>query len=140
VHQLLERGELLLIFPEGTVGIGKGRAERFRLREWRVGHVEMAIRHRAPVVPVAVVGPDEQYPLVWRVPLKPFGAPYLPISPHLVPLPVRYVIRYGEPIAVHEGHTVADADDPVVVQAAAERVRLAEQALIDEARATYRRW
>lgn len=140
VHRLLERGELVLIFPEGTTGVGKPRAQRFRLQAWRVGHAEMAIRHRAPVVPVAILGPDEQFPLVWRAPLHAFGAPYVPISLLPFPLPVHYAIHYGEPLLLHEGTQPDDADDPEVSRRAAERVRAAEQALIDRARGSYRKW
>lgn len=64
VHALLERGELLLIFPEGVPGISKPFRERYRLRPFRIGHAELAIRHRVPVVPVAVIGAEEQFP-VW---------------------------------------------------------------------------
>ena len=32
--------------------IGKPFTERYHLQEWRVGHAELALRHRAPVVPV----------------------------------------------------------------------------------------
>lgn len=140
VHRLLQRGELVLIFPEGTTGVGKPRSQRFRLQAWRVGHAEMAIRHRAPVVPVAILGPDEQFPLVWNAPLHAFGAPYLPISLTPLPLPVRYVIRYGEPLHLHAGTQPDDADDPAVLRHAAERVRAAEQSLIDDGLRSYRKW
>jgi 1-acyl-sn-glycerol-3-phosphate acyltransferase len=132
VHALLERGEVLLIFPEGTPGIGKPLRERYHLKEFRVGHAEMAIRHRAPVVPVAIIGPEEQLPLVVRLPVSAFGAPYLPLSLLPLPLPVRYHIYYGQPIPLHEEHRPEEADDPQVVATAAARVRAAVQALVEE--------
>lgn len=128
---LLEAGEMLLIFPEGTPGIGKPFSERYKLQEWRKGHAELAIRHQAPVVPVAVVGAEEQMPQLARIPLPIGAVPYLPVPAVLFPLPVRYHIHYGEPLPFHEDYTQSDADDPAVVAEAAARVKTAVQRLLD---------
>ena len=130
VRYALEKGDLLLIFPEGTEGIGKPIWERYQLQEWRVGHVELAIRHRAPVVPVAVVGAEEQLPQVGQRNVHLLGIPYLPLVLSPLPLPVRYHIRYGAPIALHERYAVDDADDPEKVKAAAAEVKAAVADLI----------
>jgi len=134
VRNLLEDGELLLIFPEGVPGIGKPFHERYQLQEWRVGHAELAIRHRAPVVPVAIVGPEEQMPQIARLRRlgRLFGAPYVPLTLTPFPLPVRYHILYGAPIALHERYAPADADDPESLRAAANEVRDAVAALLAE--------
>jgi 1-acyl-sn-glycerol-3-phosphate acyltransferase len=129
---LLEAGELLLIFPEGVPGIAKPFGERYQLREFRVGHAELAIRHQAPVVPVGIVGAEEQMPQIARLPVHAFGVPYLPVPLTPVPLPVRYHIHYGEPLLLHEGLRPEDADDPEVVRRASERVRRAVQALVEK--------
>jgi 1-acyl-sn-glycerol-3-phosphate acyltransferase len=130
---LLEAGELLLIFPEGVPGIAKPFRERYQLRPFRVGHAELAIRHQAPVVPVGVVGAEEQMPQLasLRVPGLPFGIPHLPVPLAPLPLPVRYHLHYGEPLRLHEGLRPEDADDPQVVQRAAARVQGAVQALVE---------
>lgn len=126
---LLESGQLLIIFPEGTPGIGKRWKDRYKLQDWRQGHCELAIRHGAPVVPVAVVGAEEQMPQIARIPLG--GAlPYIPVPATLVPLPVRYHIYYGAPIRLDQEFKPEQADDPAVVKAAAQRVKDAVQALI----------
>lgn len=130
VRDLLESGECLMIFPEGTVGIGKPFSQRYRLQEWRVGHAELAIRHGATVVPVGIVGAEEQMPQLARLPIRAFGAPYLPITATLFPLPVRYHIHYGEPIALGRELRPAQADDPVVVRQAAARVKSAVASLL----------
>lgn len=130
---LMEAEELVMIFPEGVPGIGKPFRERYHLQEWRVGHAELALRYRAPVVPVAVIGAEEQMPQVARIEaLGPLvGAPYLPVPATPLPLPVRYHIHYGEPLRLYEGHRPEDADDPEVVHRASERVRDAVQALVE---------
>ena len=130
---LLEAGELLIIFPEGTPGIGKPFSERYQLQKWRVGHAELAIRHSAPVVPVAVVGAEEQMPQVARIPMpKPLPFPYVPVPATPFPLPVRYHILYGEPLPFDEEYRPEQADSPEIVKAAAERVRDKVQGLLDK--------
>ena len=52
----------VVIFPEGTTGVAKPFRDRYQLQDWRVGHVELAIRHRAPVVPAAIIGAEESWP------------------------------------------------------------------------------
>lgn len=128
--RLLEAGELLLLFPEGTPGIGKPFAKRYQLALWRVGHVELAIRHRVPVVPVAVIGAEEQMPLITQLPVRAFGMPSLPVPVTPVPLPVRYHIHYGPPIDLAARYPAEAADDPVAVDAGAREVRDAVERLI----------
>lgn len=121
LHALLERGDLVAVFPEGTPGIGKHFRDRYRLQTWRVGHVEFALRHRAPVVPVAIVGAEEQMPQIGRIPVgsKVFGAPYLPVMLTPFPLPVKYHIRYGEPLYLHRSFDPERHADPEVLERAA---------------------
>lgn len=120
VRRLLERGELVAIFPEGVTGPAKPFRDRYRLQDWRVGHAEHAVRNRVPVVPVAIIGAEEAWPVLARIPWRMFSAPYLPIPFTPLPLPVQLTIRYGKPIELS-----GDADDPHVVHAAAARVRAA---------------
>ncbi len=127
VEALLSTGELLLIFPEGVPGVGKPVRERYQLRPFRLGHAELALRHRVPLVPVAVVGAEEQMPQLLRlVRLGHYvGLPYVPVPLTPLPLPVRYHIYYGEPIDVSVEHGPDAADDPRVLAVVAERVRAA---------------
>jgi 1-acyl-sn-glycerol-3-phosphate acyltransferase len=130
---LLEAGELLMIFPEGVPGIGKLFRERYQLQDWRVGHCELAIRYRAPVVPVGIVGAEEQMPQLGKIPVpKVLPIPYIPVTATPLPLPVRYHIHYGEPLRFDQEYEPDDADDPEKVAAAARRVKAAVQALLDK--------
>lgn len=129
--RLLGRGELLVVWPEGTSGVAKSFRQRYRLQEWRVGHAELAIRHGAPIVPVAIIGAEESWPVLTRLRgLRLFGAPYLPIPAAPFPLPAHYQIHYGEPIALHRDYGPGAADDPLALAEAAARTRSAVQSLV----------
>ena len=126
----LEDGDLLLVFPEGEPGISKPFSKRYQLQKWRVGHVELAIRHQAPVIPTAVVGAEEQLPLIAQIPIRAFGAPHIPLPAVPFPLPVHYHIYYGEPIDFSEQYEPDDANDPEVLKQAAKTVKSAVHELI----------
>jgi 1-acyl-sn-glycerol-3-phosphate acyltransferase len=137
VERLFERGELVAIWPEGVTGPGKPFRERYQIQQWRVGFAELAIRHRAPVIPAAVVGAEESWPVAGKLEhLHWFGAPYVPIPASPVPLPVKLYIRYGEPIRFDRDP--AEADDPIIAAEEAGRVRAALEQLIDDTRAERR--
>ena len=129
---LLEAGELLMIFPEGVPGIAKHFRERYKLQDWRVGHVELAIRHRAPVIPVGLVGPEEQMPQIGRIPIQMAGLPFIPVTLTPLPMPVHYHIHYGAPIRTDLEYRPEHADDPAAVREASARVKAAVQGLLDK--------
>jgi 1-acyl-sn-glycerol-3-phosphate acyltransferase len=82
--RLLAEDELVCVFPEGYKGIGKPFKQRYKLgRFGRGGYVQAALRTGAPLIPTAVVGAEEIYPLIGNMPrlAKAIGAPYFPITP-----------------------------------------------------------
>ena len=133
VRRLLERGELVAIWPEGVSGPAKPFRQRYELQRWSVGFAELALRYGAPVIPVATLGAEESWPVLARFRgLRAFGAPYVPIPMSPVPLPTHYHIRYGAPIRFDAEPEAAD--DPRTVASAAEQVRDALERLITDAR------
>ena len=132
-RRLLERDELVLVFPEGVRGTGKSFNDRYRLRRFgRGGFVATAIRSGAPIIPVSVVGSEEIYPMVADVaPLAKFlGLPYFPITPTwpwlgplgIIPLPSKWRIQFHAPIHV-EKHPPEAANDNNLVMALSDQVR-----------------
>src|SRR5437763_11468937 len=65
VHRLLhDEEQLVLVFPEGRKGTEKLYKDRYKLRRFgRGGFVEAAMRARAPILPVCVVGAEEAAPV-----------------------------------------------------------------------------
>lgn len=134
VNHLVQSGEMVLIFPEGMQAIGKPPSERYRIAAWRVGHAELALRYGVPVVPIAIIGPEEQWREAFRIRgFHAFGAPYLPVPASPLPLPVHYHIHYGEPLTfgAAERHP-----SPERVERAAASTRAAVEALIERGLAT----
>ena len=141
---LLDDGQLVLVFPEGIEGMRKRIHQRYRLQHFRIGFVEQALRARAPIVPVAIVGSDDQTPIL--VDIKPLarwlGLPVVPITPTfpwlgplgLLPYPVGYRIVYGEPLCFHEHFGPEAADDAPLVRQLASKVQSAVQRLLDRNR------
>jgi len=140
-EQLLRRGELVGVFPEGVKGVGKYFRDRYKLARFgRGGFVRLALRTGAPIVPCAVVGAEEIHPVIGRADGlgRLLGLPYFPITPTfpalgalgLVPLPTKWSIDFAEPVAMHR-HGPEAADDPRLVHRLSEQVRSTIQAMID---------
>ncbi|HEY4095160.1 MAG TPA: lysophospholipid acyltransferase family protein [Baekduia sp.] len=138
--RLLEQDHLVMAFPEGAKGVGKPYGERYRLQRFgRGGFVELALRTGAPIVPVAVVGSEEIYPKLGELPLvgRLIGAPYVPITPTFpllgplgaIPLPSRWRIAFGEPIAFADLGPEA-AEDRALVLELSEEIRDRIQAMV----------
>lgn len=142
VRELLRLKQLVMIFPEGMAGIKKRAAERYVLQPFHLGFVEESLRHRVPIIPVAVVGADDQAPVLWDLqPLaKLLGLPFFPITPTfplfgllgLLPYPVRYEIAYGEPFRFYEEFPPEALEDPHSVRYMTERVRRRIQEMVDQ--------
>lgn len=108
---LLERDELVGVFPEGVKGASKRYRDRYQVRRLgRGGFVQVALRTGAPIIPVAVVGSEELHPVL--ADLQPLARmlhlPIAPVTPTfpwlglagLVPLPSKWFIAFGKPIEV----------------------------------------
>ncbi|MCD4523271.1 lysophospholipid acyltransferase family protein [Nocardioides sp. cx-173] len=132
-ERMLRGGELVGVWPEGFKGIGKPYAERYKLQRFgRGGFVSAALRTGVPIVPLAVVGAEEIYPLVGNLPglARILGIPYLPITPFfpllgplgLVPLPSKWLLEFGEPIRTDEYEGSA-SEDPMLVFNVTDQVR-----------------
>jgi 1-acyl-sn-glycerol-3-phosphate acyltransferase len=131
--RLLERGDLLGVFPEGFKGVGKPFKDRYKLQRFgRGGFIEIALRAGVPIVPVSIVGSEEIYPMLYNAKTlaRLFGFPYFPITATfpwlgplgMVPLPSKWIIEFGEPIATDD--RPEDAwQDPLTVFDMNDRVR-----------------
>ncbi|HEY1276302.1 MAG TPA: 1-acyl-sn-glycerol-3-phosphate acyltransferase [Thermoleophilaceae bacterium] len=133
VHRLLyDEEQLVLVFPEGRKGTEKLYRDRYRLRRFgRGGFVEAAMRARAPIVPVCVVGAEEAAPVFAQIGLmkRLTGLLYFPITPTfphfgllgmLGYLPAKFRIRFLDPIRFDEQGMY---EDKALVQTVAHETR-----------------
>src|SRR5437588_2476069 len=139
---LLRKGELVGVFPEGFKGIGKGYRKRYQLQRFgRGGFVEMAIEVGCPIVPVAIVGAEETYPMIRNVEAiaELFDLPYFPITPFfpllgplgILPLPSKWIIAFGEPVPTSQYGPEAANDTPLVLEVS-EEIRQTVQGMLVE--------
>jgi 1-acyl-sn-glycerol-3-phosphate acyltransferase len=101
---LLNQGCPVVVFPEGVKGLGKLYRERYHLARFgRGGFIRLCLRTKAPLVPVAFIGPEEIHPMIFRETFfaRLLGVPYLPITPTfpflgplgMIPLPSKWSIH-----------------------------------------------
>jgi 1-acyl-sn-glycerol-3-phosphate acyltransferase len=132
-ERLLASNQLVAVFPEGFKGLGKPYADRYKLQRFgRGGFVSAALRAQVPIIPTAIVGSEEIYPLIARAPAlaRMLGWPYFPITPlfpwlgplGMIPLPSKWIIEFGEAITTDELGSGA-ADDPMIVFNITDQVR-----------------
>lgn len=112
---LLEEDEAVLVFPEGARGISKTLDKSYQLQEFGHGFMRLAMETGTPIVPVGVVGAEEQYPALWNLErvARVLSMPAFPLSPTffipvfgILPLPVKYRIKFGSPM-----HFAGDPDE-----------------------------
>jgi len=144
--QLLEAGEAIMVFPEGARGFVKTYDKRYQLQRFGLGFMRLALGSETPIVPVGIVGSEEQAPGL--ADLKGIGrligAPAFPITPlfpwlglgGFMPLPVKFRIRFGQPL-----HFEGDAHgEDSEIERQVETVRQAIRGLMDESLAERRGW
>jgi len=141
-EQLLNAGELVGVFPEGFKGTGKPFSERYQLQRFgRGGFVRTALRTRAPIIPCAIVGAEEIYPMVadWDELAARLKLPYFPITPLFpwfgplgaIPLPSKWLIEFCDPVPT-DGFTEDQWEDEGVIAELADKVKDTIASKIDE--------
>jgi 1-acyl-sn-glycerol-3-phosphate acyltransferase len=106
--ELLSRGHLVGVFPEGERGFMKPVWEAYRVgRLGRGGFAEIAAQSRVPIVPVAIVGSEEVHPAVMvskrlarlvRLFFPEQRVDEIAIALNPIPLPIRWKVRFLPPV------------------------------------------
>jgi 1-acyl-sn-glycerol-3-phosphate acyltransferase len=137
-RMLLENEEAILVFPEGVRGLNKTFDRRYQLQDFGLGFMRLALETKTPIVPVAVIGAEEQAPSIYnaRGLARLIGAPAFPITPTfpllpllgLLPYPVKYYVYFGAPIAFAGDSN----DEDSALEAKVQEVRSTIQGMLDE--------
>ena len=140
--EVLAAGELVGVFPEGFKGIGKPFRERYRLQRFgRGGFAATAMRAGVPIIPCAIVGAEEIYPMLGnsRQMAKLFRLPYFPLTPLFpwfgalgaVPLPSNWIIEFCPPVPA-DAPSANGAGPDAQIRCLADKVRDIIQDKLDE--------
>jgi len=111
-RQLLENDNALLVFPEGVRGINKPFIDRYKLAEFGTGFLRLALQTKTPIVPIAVIGAEEQIPVIanFKDLGEKLGLPALPIPAVPAILPTKYRIYFGKPFYFEENEETTNED------------------------------
>jgi 1-acyl-sn-glycerol-3-phosphate acyltransferase len=141
-ERLLQAGELVGVFPEGFKGTGKPFSDRYQLQRFgRGGFARTALRTGVPIIPVAIVGAEEIYPMVadWPELAAKLRLPYFPITPLFpwfgllgaIPLPSKWLIEFCDPVSTN-GFAPDQCEDAEVIAELADKVKDTIATKIDE--------
>jgi 1-acyl-sn-glycerol-3-phosphate acyltransferase/nucleoside-diphosphate-sugar epimerase len=137
---VLQRDELLAIFPEGIQGAFRFYREAYRLGKFgRDEYVKAALRNRAPIVPFVTVGSAEIFPIFgkinWRRWKNTSSWPFIPITPTFpllpLPLPSKWHTQFLPPLHVERQYPPEAASDAGTVRAISRDVQSRMQEAVD---------
>ncbi|MCE3010303.1 MAG: acyltransferase family protein [Proteobacteria bacterium] len=108
----LARNNLIVIFPEGENGNFKPTTEMYQLQEFKRGFVRMAVSTSAPIVPTLIIGAEETHINLSQFKFtKYLRGTVLPLPLNIIPLPVKWRIKFLPPIYLpYEKSSVHDRD------------------------------
>jgi len=141
-ERLLNSGEIVSVFPEGIKGISKLFKDRYKLERFgRGGVIRLAMKTKSPITPVAVIGAEEIYPLMFKshILARPLGLPFIPITPLFpllgplgaLPLPTKWTIHFGKTIS-YENATAQDVNDGILINKETESLRQTIQQMVKD--------
>ncbi|PCJ42349.1 MAG: acyltransferase [Moraxellaceae bacterium] len=120
--RLMAAGETLLVYPGGAREVAKRKGEKYKLTwKTRTGFAYMAIKHGYPITPIASLGADDAYDILfdaydfkesrvgkWLLKNKTInkqlrnGDTIMPLAkglgPTMIPRPERFYFSFGKPI------------------------------------------
>lgn len=98
-ERMLDNEEAVIAFPEGVRGSNKLYKLRYQLQRFGTGFMHLAMKHDAPIIPVAVVGMEES--IRSYADLKPIAKLFgMPVAPLVLPyvFPSKVYLYFGEPM------------------------------------------
>lgn len=108
----LKKNNLIILFPEGEHGNFKPTSKMYQLQEFKRGFIRMAIERQCPIIPTIIIGAEETHINLSKLKLTKFLKGYvLPLPLNVIPLPVKWKIKFLEPIELpYKPDSVNDQD------------------------------
>ena len=95
----LRKNNLVVIFPEGESGNFKPSSQMYQLQEFKRGFVRMALATQSPIIPTLVIGAEESNINLSQLKFTKFlRGTVLPLPLNVIPLPVKWKIKFLPPI------------------------------------------
>lgn len=118
----LKKNSLIVLFPEGEHGNFKPSTQMYQLQEFRRGFVRMALQTNAVIVPTLIIGAEETHINLSTLKFTKFlRGPILPLPLNVIPLPVKWKIKFLEPIKLP--YKASSAHDRDLVHEIAEEIQ-----------------
>jgi 1-acyl-sn-glycerol-3-phosphate acyltransferase len=118
----LKKNNLVVIFPEGEQGNFKASSHMYELQEFKRGFVRMALTSQAPIIPTLVIGAEESNINLSQLKFTKFlKGVVLPLPLNIIPLPVRWKVRFLPPIYLP--YSAQSIDDRNLLHEIAEEIQ-----------------
>jgi 1-acyl-sn-glycerol-3-phosphate acyltransferase len=128
----LKKNNLIVIFPEGENGNFKPTTRMYQLQEFKRGFVRMALTTQSPIVPTLVIGAEETSINLSQLKFTKFlRGTVLPLPLNIIPLPVKWKIKFLPPIYLPYGPKAAE-DRELVMEIANDIQEQMQEALSEE--------
>lgn len=128
----LEKNHAIILFPEGEQGNFKPTSRAYQLQDFKRGFVRMALETQTPIVPCLVIGAEETHINLSQLKFTKFlRGTVLPLPLNIVPLPVRWKMKFLTPIYLPYKPSAVN-DRELVHEIATEIQELMQDAMNDE--------
>jgi len=129
---LLKRNNIVILFPEGENGNFKPSSKMYQLQEFKRGFVRMALEAQVPIIPVIIIGAEESNINLSSLKFtKYLRGTVLPLPLNIIPLPVKWKIKFLPPIRLpYEASQIDDSE--LMSEIASEIQEQMQEALSEE--------
>lgn len=87
------------IYPEGSDGNCKPFWRAYQMGPWHSGLIRLAIKLKAKIVPVAIIGGEECCPVAWGIKsFKKIIGSKIPVPLSVIPLPTAWKVVFLKPV------------------------------------------
>ncbi len=119
---LLEKNNLVILFPEGEYGNFKPTRQKYKLQEFKRGFVRMAIKTKSPIIPCLIIGAEEAHINLSQLKFSKYLiGTVLPVPLNVIPLPSKWKIKFLPPI--HLDYPESVLEDRVFINKIARQIR-----------------
>ena len=128
----LQKGKILLLFPEGENGNFKPTHRRYHLQKFRRGFIRLALETGVPLIPAHIIGAEETHINLTQLKItkKVLGI-ITPVPLNLIPLPAKWRIKIHPPENLDLPPETLNQQEKITALSAAHRRNLQRKIIAD---------